>query len=141
MKAESAIMPNAPYEIDYDGEMAKITFYEDVQRKEIEEGKAEKWEYDMYRLEIINRDNLIANLDSNLGAWMQTARDAEYVRLADKIRKERDKLLAGSDWTQVVDVSLTAEEKEMWRVYRQALRDVPQQEGFPYEAIWPKLTI
>jgi hypothetical protein len=39
------------------------------------------------------------------------------------IRQERDKRLAECDWTQVVDVPLSAEKKEEWRVYRQQLRD------------------
>lgn len=141
MKAESTVMPVSLYEIEYDGEIAKITFYENVQPKEVEEGESEKWAYDMYRLDLIDRDNLNANLDSNLAVWVQTAKDAEYTALAGEIRKKRDKLLAGSDWTQAADVPLTAEEKEDWRVYRQALRDVPQQTGFPYNVFWPKLAI
>jgi hypothetical protein len=32
---------------------------------------------------------------------------------------------------------LSEEEKEAWRVYRQALLDVPQQEGFPWSIEWP----
>ena len=53
---------------------------------------------------------------------------------AEEIRTQRDALLKESDWTQVADapVSQTA-----WADYRQALRDVPQQEGFPQEVVWP----
>lgn len=141
MKAESTVMPVAPYEIEYEEDLAKITFFENVQPKVVEEGEAEKYEYDMYRLELINRDNLIANLDSNLDAWIMTAKDVEYAELADEVRKKRNKLLTESDWTQLVDASLTTKNKETWLVYRQALRNVPQQKGFPHDAVWPKLVI
>ncbi|MBG0791509.1 MAG: phage tail assembly chaperone [Desulfovibrionaceae bacterium] len=56
---------------------------------------------------------------------------------ADQVRAERDRLLAESDWTQLADSPLDAEEKASWAAYRQALREVPQQEGFPYAVVWP----
>ena len=40
------------------------------------------------------------------------------------VRRVRDVLLKDSDWTQVADVSLTAEQKAAWLTYRQALRDL-----------------
>ncbi len=48
-----------------------------------------------------------------------------------KVRAERDVRLANSDWTQVVDTPLDDLEIVLWQSYRQALRDVPQQPGFP----------
>ena len=56
-------------------------------------------------------------------------------QLADKARKERNKLLAETDWTQLADVPQAT--KDLWDDYRQALRDVPQQEGFPRNIVWP----
>lgn len=56
--------------------------------------------------------------------------------LALKIRGERDKLLRETDWTQLADVPQAT--KDLWDDYRQALRDVPQQEGFPQQIIWPE---
>ena len=41
------------------------------------------------------------------------------------LREDRTKELAASDWTQVSDVPLSEEQKESWRTYRQALRDLP----------------
>lgn len=49
------------------------------------------------------------------------------VKAAQK-RAERDRLLAASDWTQVEDAPVN---KQEWAAYRQSLRDLPQQEGFP----------
>ena len=46
----------------------------------------------------------------------------------DMIRKQRNRFLADSDWTQMSDVqaSMTQEQRDKWLAYRQALRDVPQ---------------
>jgi len=41
------------------------------------------------------------------------------------LRKERNKLLAQTDWTQVSDSPLDTEPTDIWRKYRQALRDLP----------------
>ncbi len=57
---------------------------------------------------------------------------------ADMVRKERDRLLAQCDWTQMPDAPLTADAKAQWQAYRQALRDVPEQEGFPMDVGWPE---
>ena len=45
--------------------------------------------------------------------------------LYEEIRKERDQRLYASDWTQIPDAPLTAEQKAAWATYRQELRDVP----------------
>jgi hypothetical protein len=52
-------------------------------------------------------------------------------------KAERNRRLQVSDWTQALDVPLTQEQKATWATYRQALRDVPQQEGFPENIVWP----
>jgi len=54
---------------------------------------------------------------------------------AQEARQTRDRLLASSDWTQVADAPVDA---AAWATYRQALRDVPQQEGFPENITWPE---
>jgi hypothetical protein len=55
--------------------------------------------------------------------------------LAYQARAERNRLLAESDWTQLPDVPEAA--RLAWAAYRQALRDVPEQEGFPENVVWP----
>ena len=47
----------------------------------------------------------------------------------------RDAFLAASDWTQMPDCNHP--KKAEWAVYRQALRDIPQQSGFPRNIVWP----
>jgi len=49
-------------------------------------------------------------------------------------REQRDLLLQQSDWTQVTDAPVNA---ASWATYRQALRDVPLQSGFPDSIAWP----
>lgn len=53
---------------------------------------------------------------------------------AAKIRAERDKRLASTDWTQLADAPV---DKAVWATYRQALRDITAQEGFPETVNWP----
>ena len=49
------------------------------------------------------------------------------------VRSERDSLLAATDWTANSDVTMS----DAMREYRQALRDVPAQAGFPDDVTWP----
>lgn len=60
--------------------------------------------------------------------------DAELRDLADAVRAQRDALLTACDWTQVADAPV---DQAAWAVYRQALRDVPDQPGFPGVIDWP----
>ena len=52
---------------------------------------------------------------------------------AENIRKRRDQLIKESDWRAVSDRKL----EPAWKRYRQALRDITKQEGFPHDVEWP----
>ena len=56
--------------------------------------------------------------------------------LIQRMRMKRDRLLQESDWTQLNDAPV---DREAWAQYRQALRDLPQQEGFPGKVVWPEV--
>lgn len=56
---------------------------------------------------------------------------------ANNVRAERDRLLAASDRTQLVDAPLTPEIRAAWATYRNALRNLPQQYADPSEIVWP----
>ena len=56
---------------------------------------------------------------------------------AESVYTMRGALLQQSDWTQLIDVPLTDEQRAAWVTYRQELRDVPNQPGFPEQIIWP----
>jgi len=53
------------------------------------------------------------------------------------VRSRRDDLLQESDWTQLPDSPLSADSKTAWATYRQQLRDITSQAGFPYSVVWP----
>ena len=53
---------------------------------------------------------------------------------AAKVREQRNQKLKDTDWTQVADSPV---DKAAWATYRQALRDVPSQAGFPWDVQWP----
>ena len=63
--------------------------------------------------------------------------DAEVAPSAPKteeqIRSKRNSLIASTDWWAASDLTMTAEQT----AYRQALRDVTTQAGFPANVTWP----
>lgn len=52
---------------------------------------------------------------------------------ASEVREQRAKLIAETDWMALSDNTLSPE----WAAYRQALRDITEQPGFPFEVTWP----
>ena len=71
----------------------------------------------------------------NRGAmtW-EDARTPEEV--SSDTKDTRNQLLEKSDWTQLPDVPIAT--KEAWAVYRQALRDITEQPGYPLDVVWPE---
>ena len=57
----------------------------------------------------------------------------EGERLSEEIRNQRNRLLSDTDWMALSDNTMTPE----WASYRQALRDITDQTGFPYSVVWP----
>ena len=53
------------------------------------------------------------------------------------VRDDRNKRLAECDWTQLADSPLSPDDKLAWQLYRETLRMVPEQPGFPWEIQWP----
>lgn len=54
------------------------------------------------------------------------------------INAKRATLYVRSDWTQSPLAELTEEQQSAWNAYRQALRDIPTQEGYPDNVVWPQ---
>lgn len=71
--------------------------------------------------------------DAEYAEWLNEAPERELQRAAS-VRADRNKRLKDSDWTQVADAPV---DQAAWATYRQALRDVPAQAGFPWEVQWP----
>lgn len=57
--------------------------------------------------------------------------------IAAQVRAKRDALLAETDFLMMPDYPLGEEDSAALKAYRQGLRDVPTQEGFPTEITWP----
>jgi len=77
--------------------------------------------------------------DGNSVAIDEALVQAEVERLiaeqpAKEARATRDRLIAETDWMALSDVQMT----DGWAAYRQALRDVPEQPGFPDNIDWPE---
>ena len=60
--------------------------------------------------------------------------DAETAQKATEVRYKRNMLLTQSDWTQLADAPV---DNLAWAVYRQSLRDITLQAGFPFDVIFP----
>lgn len=88
-----------------------------------------KW-HTKYVLGPVFTDNEDATAAEQEAAY-KTQKDAEQ---AKSVRDERTQMLKDSDWTQVADAPV---DKAAWATYRQALRDVPSQGGFPWDVQWP----
>ena len=72
-----------------------------------------------------------AEWDAKKAAWNAGAND----RKAAEVRAERNAKLAATDWPQAADTPQAIKDK--YAPYRQALRDVPAQNGFPNTVVWP----
>ena len=101
-------------------------------------------EYNVYPLTVADRpsynnltEDTVLNTPTEVnGAWIQSysvfqksQEDAER-----NIREQRNFLLSESDWTQVADAPVN---QLTWATYRQALRDITAQEGFPFNVTFP----
>ena len=64
-------------------------------------------------------------------AVYKTMKDAEQ---AANVRRSRTEKLKDCDWTQIAD---STADKTAWATYRQALRDITAQSGFPWTITWP----
>lgn len=154
MRTESNIRPEAAeIEITANG-IAEVILRENITEETRED--ATMYRYDEYRMTVPYRANLLENVQKTLNAWMTSARNAEYARLAAEVRAKRDALLAETDKEMCLDrLGLTSPEGSTFTAwigflktiasavfgsmakYRQALRDIPQQEGFPYDVTFP----
>ena len=92
-----------------------------------------KW-YTKYILGPVFIDQVVDGVTTTAAeqeAAYKTAKDTEQ---AKSVRSTRDEKLKDSDWSQVADAPV---DKTVWDTYRQALRDVPTQSGFPWTITWP----
>lgn len=68
---------------------------------------------------------------------LEEAQAADLIARDEEARAERNARLLVCDWTALPDAPLDAAQRSAWAGYRQALRGVPEQAGFPDAIIWP----
>lgn len=100
-------------------------------------------EVDLFRTSMFNlngHDEAVQFVEKNWQLLVDECREQEKEVLASEVRAERNRLLAKADIAvnKAIDQGNTGAEAEA-RAYRQALRDIPDQAGFPYEVSWPTL--
>lgn len=162
MKVESGINPEK-----YKFEKLKkgrciVYFFDNVEEKiitqEIETEKERKiYIYDMFEIEVFDRDNLQQDIEANYETWLNFAKQQEYDKLAKEVREKRNKLLTDTDKEMCLDrlgidvpegttfsswVSFLKSIGNMltgeMAKYRQELRDITKQSEFPYNVKFPK---
>ena len=130
-----AIMAELGVDPVFEGPQATPTnVYEFSQRQGVELKDDGKW-YTKYVLGPLfytytNSEGVTSTVEEQHSAWV-AMKDAEQ---AQAIRQQRNQKLKDTDWTQVADAPVS---QLTWATYRQALRDVPSQTGFPWDVQWP----
>lgn len=163
-KTESFSRPSL-FDVSVSDEIATVRFAVNVTEKVIEAAEDEEqqtvYEYDSYTMTVRSRADLEKDISNNYDDWLEKAKQLERDELAAEVRAKRDALLADTDKDFVLDrINLNIPEKvtastmlnavkdifavlgtvcsgEMAK-YRQALRDIPAQEGFPYNVKFPR---
>jgi len=74
--------------------------------------------------------------------WIETPATPEQIAertaaKANDVRNQRNEKLAACDWTPLPDSPLDLDAKLAWQLYRETLRMIPQQPGFPWSVEWP----
>lgn len=159
MKTKSTIAPEKFKIGDRKGNLIEVAFFDDV--KEIQEEESTQYEYSVYTIKTIYREDLESYINGNYEDYLALAKETDYQLEASKIREKRNELLADSDKFLLLDrlgISLPSEItattllssikdffdnlKEVlngdWAEYRQKLRDLTKQEGFPYNVEFPE---
>lgn len=165
MRVESMERPDNNFVLENKkGNLVEVTFFDDIQtetRKEQDSDKEiEFFTYKVYKITTIFRDNLAEEIQNNFDNWLNELKDREYNSLASNIRDKRNKLLEESDKHMVLDrigfelpdeltatnllqsvssffKTLSNLKNNDWSKYRQELRDLTKQEGFPYNVKFP----
>jgi hypothetical protein len=104
-------------DVVFEGAQAQPTRYQIAFRDGVTQDDQGRW-FTKYSVADMN-DEAKAALDAQQAASQRTSRDEK---------------LKASDWTQVADSPV---DKDLWATYRQNLRDVPSQTGFPWDITWP----
>jgi len=103
----------------------------------VEETPQPAYDYRTHKIDVDGAIEVDGKMVRNWVVIELTQEEKDYIlnNASDNIRSERDRKLIKSDWTQGKDIP--AEVSTKWATYRQALRDIPSQPGFPWNITWP----
>ena len=143
-KTSSSERPENPFIIENKKNgNCTVLFFDNIEEYEVtnEDGTTSiNYRYDLYVMEnVAFRENLADIIQENLLSWLELAKEQDKEKVGNEIKAWRNEQLYKTDFTQQVDAPFTEEEKAKYREYRQALRNIPQQEGFPYDVVIPVL--
>ena len=81
----------------------------------------------------------VGDKTGDMGSIAIVLTDAEYdTVLAASARQKRDRLIAVTDYLVTPDYPIESDRLAKVKIYRQALRDIPEQSGFPRSITWPE---
>ncbi len=83
-----------------------------------------------------NREQKILSV-KNDALFLQEQPLPKLINTIKIVREIRNDKLAETDWTQMPDLEMPDEKRTKWKIYRQKLRDLPAQAGFPRNVEWP----
>tara|TARA_B100000035_G_scaffold285820_1_gene269671 strand:- start:632 stop:1087 length:456 start_codon:yes stop_codon:yes gene_type:complete len=99
-----------------------------------EEPDTDKYEKAVEGLPVKGEDDIWRQFWSVEDMTTEERQEVDNVK-AGQVRSLRSRDLWNSDWTQVADAQV---DKGSWAAYRQLLRDIPSQSGFPWDVTWPE---
>ena len=122
-----------------------ITFPDDVSRASAEsagyicmESDTEPEFYTRWVHTTPESSDNVGDKSDGIGSIAIVLTDAEYdTVLAASARQKRDRLIAATDYLVTPDYPIESDRLAKVKIYRQALRDIPEQSGFPRTITWP----
>ena len=119
----------------YSGTEANLNGHELVRVAELDAPTFDKQTQKLVQDSAPTLANNVWSLGWAVQALSQAEQDAQNTAQAKSVRQQRSTKLAECDWTQVADAPV---DKAAWATYRQALRDITTQAGFPWTMTWPE---
>jgi hypothetical protein len=94
---------------------------------------------DQQTLDALTQTKVEGDFVETSGAWVlpMVAENKPQADAEKAVRSQRDGLLKHSDWVAIKAVETGVAASAGWSDYRQDLRDVTSQDGFPYSVVWP----
>ena len=167
MRQESNLKPKNKFEIEnIEDNRCEVVFFDlenIVEEKRTDENNEEQivYLYNSYRENMSYNSNIVNYLEANYEALLNEAKEKDYNRVAEEVRTKRNAELEATDKEMVLDrLNITIPESisianiveviksffqilsevknSEWAKYRQELRDITKQDGFPYNVKFPQ---